>query len=65
MLAELSMSVAWTVQIGAQPLFMWLYDHLFRWAGNKPGSLLFALVFTQACWTVGWLMDRNRIYIKL
>jgi predicted acyltransferase len=65
MLAELSMSVAWTVQIGAQPLFMWLYDHVFRWAGDKPGSLLFALVFAQACWTVGWLMDRNRIYIKL
>ncbi len=32
---------------------------------EKSGSLVFAMVFMMACWCVGYIMDKKRIYIKL
>ncbi|WP_342120352.1 acyltransferase family protein [Pseudoduganella sp. OTU4001] len=34
-------------------------------ANPKAASLAFALAFTLACWLVGYLLDRKRIYIKV
>jgi predicted acyltransferase len=66
LLAELAMAVLWLTPVGSQTAMMWLYENGFaRWAGEKPGSLLFALAFMLACWSVGWWMDRRRIYIRL
>lgn len=63
--AEILMSVAWTVKIGDQALFMWIYTHGFQWAGAKSGSLLMALAFMHLCWMVANLMDKKRIFIRL
>jgi len=66
LVAELTMAVLWLTQVGGQATMLWLYDGLFRsWLPDKPASLLFALVFMGACWAVGWILDRRRIYIKL
>jgi predicted acyltransferase len=35
------------------------------WAGDKFGSLLYALACMLACWLVPWAMDRKRIYLRL
>ena len=29
------------------------------------GSLLFALTFMLLCWSVGWLLDRRKIYVRV
>lgn len=51
---------------GAQSGYDWLYAHTFQpLAPPKVASLLFAVAFMLACWTVGWLLDRRRIYIKV
>jgi predicted acyltransferase len=34
-------------------------------APEKLASLLFALSFMLACWLVGYLMDRRRLYVKV
>jgi len=64
--AEVLMSVLWLVQIGPQPLFMWIYTRGFQfWAGDKNGSLAFALFFMLGCWALGYWMDWRRIYVKV
>ncbi len=66
LLAEILMSIAWLAHVGNQALFDWIYRAGFQWwAGDKNGSLLFALAFMLACWLVGYAMDKKRIYIKL
>lgn len=66
LVAEVLMAVLWLVKIGDLALFDWIYRHLFQaWAGDKNGSLLFALIFMLGCWLLGYVMDKKRIYIKL
>lgn len=66
LLAELAMSVLWTVPVQGRPAFEWIHATWFEpWAGAKPGSLLFALVFMLGSWWVGRVMDRRGLYVKL
>jgi predicted acyltransferase len=66
LLAELAMAVLWLTTVDGQATMLWLYEQGFRgWAGDKPGSLLFALAFMLACWAVGWAMDRRGWYVRL
>ena len=34
-------------------------------APGALGCLLFAVTFTLLCWSVGWIMDKRKIYIRL
>jgi predicted acyltransferase len=64
--AEVLMSIGWIAHVGKLALFDWLYENGFQWwAGDKNGSLAFAVVFMLGCWLVGWAMDKKRVYIKL
>lgn len=66
LLAEVAMSLLWLLPWQGRPLFEQIYAHGFQsWAGDKPGSLLFALCFMMVCWAVGAWMDRRHLYIKL
>lgn len=64
--AEILMAIAWTVKVGDQALFMWVYSNGFQWwAGAKFGSFLLALAFMHFCWLVARGLDRKRIYIRV
>jgi predicted acyltransferase len=53
-------------RIGPQNVLHWVYAVGFAsWAGDKAGSLLYALAYMLCCWTVAYAMDRKGIYIKL
>ncbi|MBL8314634.1 MAG: DUF5009 domain-containing protein [Rubrivivax sp.] len=66
LLAELAMAVLWISQVGQRATMMWLYETWFRpWAGEKPGSLVMALLFMLVCWLVGWRMDSRGLYVRL
>jgi len=66
LLAEVAMTILWTVKVGQPAAFEWIYQGAFQgWAGDKPGSLIFALLFALACWLVAFAMDSKKIYIKL
>ena len=66
LLSEVIQTIFWIAHIGNLALFDWLFSNGFQWwAGDKPGSLAFALVFMLSCWLVGYAMDKKRIYIKL
>jgi predicted acyltransferase len=66
LLSEIGNAVMGLVHVGPLNLFDWLYVTAFQpWAGDKPGSLLYALLYMLVCWSVAWAMDRRRIYVKL
>lgn len=66
LLSELGQTVLNKIHIGQQSLFGWLHAVGFApWAGDKLGSLLYAVVYMLGCWTVAYAMDRKGIYIKL
>ena len=46
--------------------FGWLNSHLVQpVVSGAVGSLLFALAFMLLCWSVGWLLDRRKIYVRV
>jgi predicted acyltransferase len=64
--SEVVSNIFWLTHVGSQTTFEWLYASGFQWwAGDKNGSLLFALAFMLSCWLVGFVMDKKKIYIKL
>ena len=66
LLSEACETLLWMLHVGRESLFQWLYATAFQsWAGDKPGSLLYALAFMLACWFVAYALDRRRIYLKL
>ncbi len=50
---------------GEQSLYRYIYEKGFSWIGPYYGSFVFALVFMLLCWSVGWWMNKKKIYIKV
>lgn len=47
-------------------LFEWISENIFQMVfPGAFGSLVTALVFMLLCWSLGWWLDRKRIYIKI
>jgi len=46
-------------------LYQSIYSGIFQPAGDYLGSFLFGLWVMLTCWTVGWILDKRRIYIKV
>jgi predicted acyltransferase len=44
----------------------WMNAVFFQRIAPGPwGCLLFSFFFTMVCWSVGWLLDRRKVYIKI
>jgi predicted acyltransferase len=65
LMSELGATLMWLIHIGNEPLYSWLFHHVFSLAGGYAGSLLFAVWWMLTCWFVGYLLDRKKIYIKI
>ena len=65
LLSELLVILFYTIPVGDQSLFTWLYQHTFSHAGYYIGSLLFALSFMFICWLVGFWMESKKVYIRV
>ena len=46
-------------------LFQWLFQTIFSHAGGYIGSLLFAITFMLLCWSVGYWLDKRKIYVRV
>ncbi|RXR23395.1 acyltransferase family protein [Flavobacterium stagni] len=46
-------------------LYSWIYQNGFQWVGDYTGALFFALTFMLLCWTLGYIMDRKKVYVRL
>jgi len=65
LLSELGVTTMWLIHIGKEPLFAWLYNHIFIFTGDYLGAFLFSVWWMLSCWLVGYVLDRKKIYIKL
>ncbi len=67
LLSELGATLLWFFPVGEKrvPLYSWLYENIFRHAGDYLGSFLFALCFTLVCWFVGRILDKKKIYVRV
>ncbi|TRZ41167.1 acyltransferase family protein [Robertkochia solimangrovi] len=55
-----------TFRIEDSSAYGWIYRHIFsNTFGPYAGSLGFALWVMLTCWTVGYLLDKKGIYIKI
>ncbi len=65
LLSELLATVLFLIPIGDTSLIEWIYQNIFSYAGPYIGSLLFALCYMLLCWSVGYIMDKKKIYIRV
>ncbi|MGK9124213.1 heparan-alpha-glucosaminide N-acetyltransferase domain-containing protein [Olivibacter sp. SA151] len=66
LLSEIVLISLFLIPLGGTSLFDYINIHLFQKLLPGPaGSLLFALCYMLFCWSVGWLLDRKKIYIKV
>ncbi|MDR6786306.1 putative acyltransferase [Pedobacter africanus] len=66
MLAELLLVVLRKIPVGAVNLYEKINEVVFQAVLPGPaGSLLFALTNMLFCWCVGWVLNKNKIYIKV
>jgi predicted acyltransferase len=65
LLSELLVTILYMVHIGDQTLFRSIYQNIFSYATPYIGSLLFAICYMLLCWSVGYLLDKKRIYIRV
>lgn len=66
MLAELLLVVLRKIPVGAANLYEKINEVIFQAVlPGSAGSLLFALTNMLFCWCVGWVLNKNKIYIKV
>lgn len=65
LLSELLVVVLFMVPVGDMNLFRWIYLSIFKPLGDYSGAFLFSIAYMLVCWTVGYVMDKNKVYIKI
>lgn len=66
LLADVLITTMSLIRVGDTNLQQWFYRDVFgSFAGPFLASFLFALFFMLLNWTVGYFLDRNRVYIKV
>jgi len=65
LMSELGVTVMWMIHVGNEPLFSWIYNHIFIFTGDYLGAFLFSVWWMLTCWLVGWVLDKKKIYIRL
>ncbi|MBE9489310.1 MAG: DUF5009 domain-containing protein [Bacteroidetes bacterium] len=66
LLSELLLITMYTIHMAdGTTLFSWIYQHVFIYVGAYFGSFLYAITFMLFCWSIGWWMDKKKIYIRV
>ena len=66
-LSELLVVVLFMVHVNPnESLFNWLNRIIFQTIAPGPfGSFLFAIFYMLICWSIGWWLNKRRIYVKV
>lgn len=65
LLSELILTVLWNIPIHQKIAYSWIYENIFKNAGDYFGAFLFSLTNMFFCWFVGYVLDQKKIYIKI
>ena len=66
LVSEVLVSVMYMIQV--QPgvsLFNWLFLNIFSYATGYLGSFLQAVFYMLICWSVGYFLDKKKIYVRV
>ncbi len=64
--SELFVVILYMINVHGTTFYGWINQVVFQViAPGAIGSLLFAICYMLVCWTVGKILDRNRIYIRV
>ena len=66
LLSELLITVLYMIQV--QPgvsVFNWLFLNIFSYTSGYVGSFLQAVFYMLVCWSVGYWLDKKRIYVRV
>jgi predicted acyltransferase len=65
-LSEIFVVILFMIPIGRESLFGFVNTHFFQLIAPGPfGSFLFAITFMLFCWSIGWWLNKKRIYVKV
>jgi len=66
-LSEVLVTILSMIRVSpAQNIFGWINSTVFQVvAPGAWGSFLFAIAYMLLCWSVGWWLNKRRIYIKV
>jgi predicted acyltransferase len=53
------------IKMGDKSLFEWIFQNAFSHFAPYWASLAFAVSFMLVCWLLGYILDKNRIYIRV
>ena len=66
LLSELLIVVLYMIPASpGMSLAEWIYSNIFSYAGGYLGSLLFAITYMLLCWSVGYWLDKRKIYVRV
>ncbi|MGE5106911.1 MAG: acyltransferase family protein [Sphingobacteriales bacterium] len=66
LLSELLATVLWMIHTDKRTsLYQWIYHNIFSCAGAYFGSFLFAVAYMLLCWSVGYWLDKKKIYVRV
>lgn len=65
LLSELVLITLSLLPVGETNLWGSVYSKGFAWMGANLGSFLMAVVFALLCWSVGYIMDKKKVYLKV
>jgi predicted acyltransferase len=66
MFSELFVVILFMITVGGTSFYGWINKVFFQViAPGAIGSLLFAICYMLVCWTVGKILDKNKIYIRV
>jgi predicted acyltransferase len=65
-LSEIFVVILFMIPVGRESLFGFVNTHFFQLIAPGPfGSFLFAITFMLFCWSIGWWLNKKRIYVKV
>lgn len=66
LVSELLVTVLYMIQIEPHvSVYNWLFLHLFSYATPYLGSFIQAVCYMLVCWSVGYFLDKRKIYVRV
>ena len=65
LLSEVVAILLYFFRTGDKTYYETIYGAVFQPLGDYVGSLVFALTFMLFCWSIGYLLDQRKIYVRV
>ncbi len=65
LVSELTVTILYLIRVQGKPLFTWIFQNVFSYAGMYIGAFLFAVCYMLYCWFVGYLLNKNKVYVRV